>query len=52
MIAGLLIGIGLLSAGLVLGVLAMAISGTALTQLSLVAGWLVRALSTRPRSSQ
>jgi hypothetical protein len=39
-----------LSAGLVLGVLGMVIGGTALTQLSLVAGWLVRALSTGQRS--
>jgi len=44
-IAGLLAGIAVLWAGLVLGVLGMVIGGTALTQLSLVAGWLARALS-------
>lgn len=49
-IAGLLAGIAVLSAGLVLGVLGMVIGGTALTQLSLVAGWLVRALSNGQRS--
>jgi hypothetical protein len=49
-LTGLLVGIALLSAGLVLDVLAMAIAGAALTQLSLVAVWLARALSTRRRA--
>jgi hypothetical protein len=50
MITVLLVGIAVLSAGLVLDVLAMVIAGIALTQLSLVAGWLARALSTRQRA--
>ena len=45
MVIGLLAGIALLSAGLVLNALPMVIGGSALTQLSLVAGWLPRALS-------
>lgn len=49
MITALIIGIGLMSAGLVLGSAAMAIGGAALTQLSLVTGWLVRALRTGQR---
>lgn len=47
MIAGLLAGLALLSAGLVLNVVAMMIGGAALTQLSLAAGWLARALRAR-----
>lgn len=50
MIAGLLVGIAMLSAGPVLDVLALVIGGTALTQLSLVTGWLARALSTKRRA--
>jgi hypothetical protein len=49
MITGLLVGVALLSAGLVLNVLPMAIGGAALTQLSPVAGWLARALRARRR---
>jgi hypothetical protein len=48
-LAGLLAGIAVLSAGLALGVLAMVIGGTALTQLSLIAGWLARALTSGQR---
>jgi hypothetical protein len=50
MIAVLLVGIGVLSAGLVLGVLALVIGGVVLTQLSLVTGWLARALRARRRA--
>ena len=45
MITGLLAGIALLSAGLVLDVLPLVFAGAALSQLSLVAGYLPRALS-------
>ena len=47
----LLLGIAALSAGLALGVLGMVIGGTALTQLTLVAGWIARALSGGRRPS-
>jgi hypothetical protein len=52
MITGLAAGIALVSArlvsaGLVLGMLAMVLVGSALTQRSLVVGRLARALSTR-----
>jgi hypothetical protein len=44
MLTGLAAGIAVLSAGLGLGLLAMVIAGTALAQLSLIAGWFGRAL--------
>jgi hypothetical protein len=52
MITGLVAGIAVSSAGFLFRVLAMVLVGTALAQLSLVAGWLARALSTRPRAGR
>ena len=48
MLAVLLAGIAMMPAGLVCDVPAVAISGAALTQLSLLAGWLARALGAKP----
>jgi hypothetical protein len=47
MLAGLVLGIAVLSAGFLFTVLALVFAGTALAQLSLVAGWLAGALSRR-----
>lgn len=52
MVTGLVAGIALMTAGFLCEVLAMVLVGTALTQLSLVAGWLGHALSTGQRASR
>jgi hypothetical protein len=48
MSTGLLIGIAVLSAGLVLGMPSMAMGGMALTQLAPVVGWVASAFRRRP----
>ena len=52
MLTGLVAGIALLSAGFLCKVLPLVFVGTALTQPSLLTGWLARALSTRQQAGQ